>query len=58
MGLIKAVDRFDPALGVAFASFAVPTITGEIRRHLREPVWVVHVSRDFPTRSECATQRP
>ena len=47
VGLIKAVDRYNPSLGVAFSSFAVPTITGEIRRHLRETGWAAHVSRDL-----------
>lgn len=36
VGLIKAVDRFDPARGSSFAAYAVPTIVGEIRRHLRD----------------------
>jgi RNA polymerase sigma-B factor len=45
VGLIKAVDRFDPARGVDFASFAVPTIVGEIRRHFRDTTWAVRVPR-------------
>lgn len=36
IGLIKAIDRFDPAYGVAFSTFAVPHILGEVRRHLRD----------------------
>jgi len=36
VGLIKASDRFDPGKGVAFATFATPTIEGEIRHHLRD----------------------
>src|SRR5689334_15364647 len=36
LGLVKAVDRFDPGLGYSFASFAVPTIAGEIKRYLRD----------------------
>jgi RNA polymerase sigma-B factor len=47
LGLIKAVDRFDPDRGTAFASFAVPTITGEIRRHIRDTAWAAHVTRDM-----------
>ncbi|WNI14291.1 SigB/SigF/SigG family RNA polymerase sigma factor [Actinacidiphila sp. ITFR-21] len=45
LGLIKAVDRFDPARGHAFAAFAVPTIDGEIKRHFRDHLWTVHVPR-------------
>jgi RNA polymerase sigma-B factor len=39
VGLVKAVERFDPDRGVTFASFAVPTITGEIKRHFRDRTW-------------------
>ncbi|MFD4525801.1 RNA polymerase sigma factor SigF [Streptomyces sp. NPDC058470] len=45
LGLVKAVDRYDPALGNAFESYAVPTITGEIKRHFRDHMWVLHVPR-------------
>lgn len=45
VGLIKAVDRFDPARGTSFAAYAVPTIAGEIRRHLRDTGQPVHVPR-------------
>jgi RNA polymerase sigma-B factor len=45
VGLIKAVDRFDPARGVDFASYAVPTILGEIKRHFRDVTWAVRVPR-------------
>jgi RNA polymerase sigma-B factor len=45
VGLIKAVDRFDPARGVDFGSFAVPTIVGEIKRHFRDTTWAVRVPR-------------
>jgi RNA polymerase sigma-B factor len=45
VGLIGAVDRFDPARGSDFLSFAVPTITGEIRRYFRDATWHVHVPR-------------
>ncbi|MBB5907074.1 RNA polymerase sigma-B factor [Actinoalloteichus hymeniacidonis] len=45
VGLINAVDRFDPAKGFDFLSFAVPTIMGELRRHFRDSAWSVRVPR-------------
>lgn len=45
VGLINAVDRFDPGRGSDFLSFAVPTITGEVRRHFRDTGWSVRVPR-------------
>ncbi|HZV74126.1 MAG TPA: SigB/SigF/SigG family RNA polymerase sigma factor [Conexibacter sp.] len=45
LGLVKAVERFDPARGTRFASFAVPTISGELRRHFRTTAWTLHVPR-------------
>jgi RNA polymerase sigma-B factor len=47
LGLVKAIDRFDPAREVAFSSFAVPTILGEIKRHFRDRTWSVRVPRDL-----------
>ncbi|HEV7772728.1 MAG TPA: SigB/SigF/SigG family RNA polymerase sigma factor [Conexibacter sp.] len=45
LGLVKAVERWDPARGTRFTSFAVPTITGELRRHFRGTSWTLHVPR-------------
>jgi RNA polymerase sigma-B factor len=45
IGLLNAIDRFDPARGVEFATFAVPTISGEIRRYFRDTGWCLHVPR-------------
>jgi RNA polymerase sigma-B factor len=45
VGLIKALDRFDPDRGVSFASYAVPTMLGELRRHFRDKSWAAHVPR-------------
>jgi RNA polymerase sigma-B factor len=47
LGLVKAVDRFDSTREVAFSSYAVPTILGEIKRHFRDRTWAVRVPRDL-----------
>jgi RNA polymerase sigma-B factor len=45
MGLLNAVDRFDPERGVQFSTFAAATIVGELKRHLRDKCWSVRVPR-------------
>jgi RNA polymerase sigma-B factor len=47
IGLINAVERFDPDHGAAFSSFAVPTIEGEVRRYFRDFTWTVRPPRDL-----------
>jgi RNA polymerase sigma-B factor len=46
LGLLKAIDRFDVERDVRFATFAVPTIAGEIKRHFRDRGWMLRVPRD------------
>ena len=45
VGLLKAVERFEPDRGLQFSSFAMPTITGELKRHFRDKGWAVRVPR-------------
>jgi RNA polymerase sigma-B factor len=45
LGLVKAVDRFDPDRGAPFATYAVATILGEIKRHMRDTGWALHLPR-------------
>lgn len=60
VGLLCAINRFDPDRGVAFAAYAIPTILGEIKRHFRNTGWAVHVprgSQEMALRVNHATQQ-
>ena len=52
IGLMKAVDRYDPARGVAFSSYAVPTMVGEVQRHFRDHTGGVRPPRDLQERAQ------
>ncbi len=45
LGLLKAIDRFEPGRGTKFTSYAAPTILGELKRHFRDKSWALHVPR-------------
>jgi RNA polymerase sigma-B factor len=47
LGLVKAVDRWDPERGTTFSTYAVPTISGELRRYFRDRTWAVRPPRDL-----------
>jgi RNA polymerase sigma-B factor len=56
VAVVKAVDRFDAGYGVQFSTFAVPTIDGELRRHLRDRAWSVHVPRGVKERQQVVSR--
>jgi RNA polymerase sigma-B factor len=47
LGLVKAIDRWDPDRGISFASYAIPTIVGELRRHFRDQTWLIRPPRSM-----------
>ncbi len=51
VGLLKAIERFDPARGFAFSSYAMPTMLGELKRYFRDSGWAVHVPRGVKERA-------
>jgi RNA polymerase sigma-B factor len=51
MGLLKAIDRYEPGRGSKFTSYAAPTILGELKRHFRDRGWALHVPRDLQERA-------
>jgi RNA polymerase sigma-B factor len=51
LGLIKAIDRFEPGRGSKFTSYAAPTILGELKRHFRDKGWALRVPRDLQERT-------
>jgi RNA polymerase sigma-B factor len=60
LALVKVIDRYDPDRGYAFSSYAVPTILGELKRHLRNHGWAVRPPRDLQEltlRVDMATSR-
>jgi RNA polymerase sigma-B factor len=52
IGLMKAIDRYEPERGIAFSSYAVPTMVGEVQRHFRDHTWGVRPPRDLQERAQ------
>ena len=51
LGLVKAIDRFDPDRGAKVTSYAAPTILGELKRHFRDKSWALRVPRELQERT-------
>ena len=58
VGLLKAINNFDPAFGGSLAAYAQPCITGEIKRHFRDKRWQVHVERSMQELVLQSARRP
>jgi RNA polymerase sigma-B factor len=56
LGLLKAIDRFEPGRGTKFTSYAAPTILGELKRYFRDKGWSLHVPRDLQERALAVTR--
>ena len=56
LGLVKALEGYDPSRGRSFTAYAVPTILGELRRHFRDHVWNVHLPRGLQERTMEVTE--
>ena len=56
VGLLNAIDRFDPRRGTRFVAFAAPTIIGEVKRYFRDKGWPIHVPRDLQERALAISQ--
>jgi RNA polymerase sigma-B factor len=60
LGLLNALERFDPGRGISFTTFAIPTILGEIKRYFRDNGWAAHVprhSQELALKVDAATRR-
>jgi RNA polymerase sigma-B factor len=57
LGLVKAIDRFDPTRGTRFTSYATPTILGELKRHFRDKGWALRVARDLQERATAVNRQ-
>ena len=57
VGLIKAIDRFEPQRGLEFTTYATPTVIGEIKRHFRDRGWAIRVPRRLQELNAGSTAR-